>query len=107
MTGADGTPASGRGMTLDTDTVRRRAYVSGAVQGVWFRESCREEALRAGVDGWVRNLGDGRVEVVLEGPRAAVDRVVAWCRRGPRRARVESVEVVDEAPAGERGFRVR
>lgn len=82
-------------------------YVSGAVQGVWFRESCREQAQLAGVDGWVRNRADGQVEVVLEGPPAAVDRVVAWCRQGPRRARVERVEVVDEAPVGERGFRVR
>jgi acylphosphatase len=87
--------------------VRRRVYVSGRVQGVWFRESCREEAQVAGVDGWVCNLSDGRVEVVLEGPRPAVDRVVAWCRRGPRRARIDDVEVVDEAPVGERGFRVR
>ena len=87
--------------------VRRRVYVTGRVQGVWFRESCREEAQVAGVDGWVRNLADGRVEVVLEGPRAAVDRVVAWCRRGPRRARIDHVDVVDEAPVGERGFRVR
>jgi acylphosphatase len=82
-------------------------YVSGRVQGVWFRESCREEAQFAGVDGWVRNLGDGRVEVVLEGPRAAVERVLAWCRRGPRRARIDHVEVVDETPVGESGFRVR
>jgi acylphosphatase len=88
-------------------TIRRRVYVSGRVQGVWFRESCREEAQVAGVDGWVRNLGDGRVEVVLEGPRAAVERVLAWCRRGPRRARIDHVEVVDETPVGESGFRVR
>jgi acylphosphatase len=74
---------------------------------VWFRESCREQAQMAGVGGWVRNLADGRVEVVLEGPRAAVDRVVAWCHRGPRRARVERVETVDEAPVGEGGFHVR
>ncbi len=89
------------------DRVRRRVYVSGAVQGVWFRESCRDEAQRAGVDGWVRNLADGRVEVVLEGPRQAVDQAVGWCHQGPRRARVERVEVVDEVPVGERGFRVR
>jgi acylphosphatase len=55
----------------------------------------------------VRNLADGRVEVVLEGPPAAVDEVVAWCRRGPRRARVDGIEVVDEAAVGEQGFRVR
>src|SRR6266511_2054117 len=90
-----------------TDRVRRRVYVSGRVQGVWFRESCRDEAARAGAGGWVRNLDDGRVEVVLEGPVAAVDEVVAWCHRGPRRARVDRVEVVDEPPVGEQGFRVR
>jgi acylphosphatase len=89
------------------EMVRRRVYVSGRVQGVWFREACREQALAAGVSGWARNLADGRVEVVLEGSREAVDRVSAWCRAGPRRARVEGVEVVDEAPVGERGFYVR
>jgi acylphosphatase len=81
--------------------------VAGRVQGVWFRESCRDQAQAAGVSGWVRNLADGRVEVVLEGPAGAVDGVLAWCRRGPRRARVDRVEVVDEAPVGEQGFRVR
>jgi acylphosphatase len=92
---------------VTVDRVRRRVLVAGRVQGVWFRESCRDQALAAGVGGWVRNLADGRVEVALEGPPAAVDEVVAWCHRGPRRARVEAVEVVDEAPVGERGFRVR
>ncbi len=80
--------------------------VSGRVQGVWFRESCREQALAAGVAGSARNLADGRVEVVLEGPSAAVDRVIAWCRGGPRRARVDTIAVLDEAPVGEAGFRV-
>jgi acylphosphatase len=74
---------------------------------VWFRESCRDRAIAAGVAGWVRNLDDGRVEVALEGPPAAVDEVVAWCRQGPPRARVDRVDVVDEEPVGERGFRVR
>jgi acylphosphatase len=87
--------------------VRRGVSVAGRVQGVWFRESCRDQALAAGVAGWVRNLDDGRVEVVLEGPPAAVDEVVAWCRQGPPRARVDRVDVVDEEPVGERGFRVR
>ena len=88
-------------------TVRRRVLVSGRVQGVWFRESCRAEALAAGVAGWVRNLSDGRVEAVLEGPPAAVERVVVWCRAGPRGARVDAVEVSVETPVGEAGFRVR
>jgi len=92
---------------MTVDRVRRRALVAGRVQGVWFRESCRDAALAAGVAGWVRNLADGRVEVVLEGPPAAVDRVVAWCRRGPRRAHVDGVDVIDETPVGEQGFRVR
>jgi acylphosphatase len=89
------------------DRIRRRVSVSGRVQGVWFRESCRDQAQAAGVAGWVRNLDDGRVEVVLEGPPGAVDDVLAWCRRGPRRARVDRVEVIDETPVGEQGFRVR
>ncbi len=89
------------------DTARVHVFVSGRVQGVWFRESCGEQARAAGVSGWVRNLSDGRVEAVLEGPRAAVARVVAWCRDGPRRARVDGVETADEAPVGEAGFRVR
>ena len=87
--------------------MRRRVCVSGRVQGVWFRESCRDQAQAAGVAGWVRNLADGRVEIVLEGPPGAVDEVLAWCRRGPRRARVEAVDVAEEAPVGEQGFRVR
>jgi acylphosphatase len=90
-----------------SEQVRRRVLVSGRVQGVWFRESCREQAIVAGIAGWARNLADGRVEVVVEGPEAAVDRVIAWCREGPPRARVDGVEVVAETPVGERGFRVR
>jgi acylphosphatase len=91
----------------DPPRVRARVFVSGRVQGVWFRESCREHALAAGVSGWVRNLRDGRVEALLEGPPAAVERVVAWCREGPARARVDGVEVRSEAPVGESGFKVR
>jgi acylphosphatase len=74
---------------------------------VWFRESCREQAVAAGVTGWVRNLSDGRVEAVLEGPEAAVDRVVQWCGHGPARARVDHVDTTVEEPVGEIAFRVR
>jgi acylphosphatase len=84
-----------------------RVVVSGRVQGVWFRESCRDAAVAAGASGWVRNLADGTVEAVFEGPEAAVERVVAWCREGPPRARVDEVQVTAEAPVGEAGFRVR
>ena len=77
------------------------------MQGVWFRESCREQALACSVTGWVRNLSDGRVEAVFEGPGPAVDRVIAWCHEGPPHARVDRVESQDEVPAGESGFHVR
>jgi acylphosphatase len=81
--------------------------VSGRVQGVWFRESCREEAVLHGVSGWIRNLADGRVEAVFEGDPAAVDALVAWCHEGPLRARVRDVERLDELPASVSGFAVR
>jgi acylphosphatase len=87
--------------------VRKRVLISGRVQGVWFRESCREQAVALGVTGWVRNRSDGQVEAVLEGPGAAVDRVVEWCHEGPSRARVDRVEVQVEDPIGESGFHVR
>ena len=87
--------------------MRRRLLVSGRVQGVWYRESCRAEAAARAVAGSVRNLADGRVEVVLEGAPAAVEVVEAWCRRGPRRAHVEAVDARDEAPVGAVGFEVR
>jgi acylphosphatase len=86
--------------------VRRRVLVSGRVQGVWFRETCRQEAEAAGVSGWVRNRNDRRVEAVFEGESAAVLAMVAWCGIGPPRAVVTGVDVTDEAPTGETGFRV-
>jgi acylphosphatase len=77
------------------------------VQGVFFRDTCERVASGLGVRGWVRNRPDGSVEVVAEGERAAVDRLLAWCGDGPPRARVDRVDVTDEPVAGERGFRVR
>jgi acylphosphatase len=87
--------------------IRRRVWVSGRVQGVAFRAYTRREACAAGVDGWVRNLADGRVEAVFEGAPGAVAALVAWCRAGPSHARVEGVEVREEAPEGAAGFEVR
>jgi acylphosphatase len=86
--------------------VRRRALVSGRVQGVFFRDSARQEASRRGVAGLARNLPDGRVEVVLEGPPDAVDAVLSWLRRGPAYARVDTVEVTEGQPAGLHGFEI-
>jgi acylphosphatase len=85
---------------------RVRVLVSGRVQGVFFRQTCARLARDAGLGGSVRNLDDGRVEAVFEGEDAAVDRLVAWCREGPSRARVDAVEVTSEAPLGEAIFRV-
>ncbi|MBV8693482.1 MAG: acylphosphatase [Actinobacteria bacterium] len=87
--------------------VRRRVHVAGRVQGVFFRDSCERRAHAEGVTGWVANRADGRVEAVFEGDEAAVNRMVAWCRIGPSRAVVTGVDVTDEPPQGERGFRVR
>lgn len=75
--------------------VRKRALVSGRVQGVFFRDSCRREAERLGVRSSARNLDDGRVEVIAEGDGDAVEALIAWCRKGSSQARVESVEVED------------
>jgi len=86
--------------------VRVRVLVSGRVQGVFFRDSCRAAALQLGVRGWVRNRTDGSVEVVAEGPPSAVGQLVHWCRTGPSRAVVTGVEITDEEPTGLAGFRV-
>jgi acylphosphatase len=89
------------------DRTRAHVYVSGRVQGVYFRASTRERAREAGVDGWVRNLADGRVEAVFEGSAEAVDSMVEWCHEGSSRARVEDVDVEHENPEGLDGFQVR
>jgi acylphosphatase len=83
---------------------RRHLFVSGRVQGVWYRGSCADVARGLGVAGWARNLPDGRVEVVAEGPDEAVQRLVEWCRQGPPAARVAGVEERSERPEGLAGF---
>jgi acylphosphatase len=85
---------------------RTHVWISGRVQGVFFRHRAAEEARAAGCAGWVRNLPDGRVEAVFEGPREAVDRLVAWCRRGPEGARVADVHVQAEEPEGLERFEI-
>jgi acylphosphatase len=88
------------------EPVARRVLVSGRVQGVWFRESCRREAAGEGVVGWARNLGDGRVEVWVEGAPAAVEHLVTWCRSGPPRAFVSGITIEEVTPQGHTQFRV-
>jgi acylphosphatase len=91
---------------------KAHVWVSGHVQGVWFRSSLRDEASRRQVRGWARNLDDGRVEAMFAGPEDQVRAVVDWCRVGPPDARVDGVEVDwnasgDDVSGGERGFAVR
>jgi acylphosphatase len=87
-------------------TVRRRVTAHGRVQGVFFRDSTRQEAKRRGVAGSVRNTGEGTVEAVFEGDEAAVDALVEFCRSGPGSADVERVDVEEEEPEGLEGFEV-
>jgi acylphosphatase len=86
--------------------IRRRVRVSGLVQGVYFRETIRRRAVSTGVAGWVRNRPDGTVEAVFEGEAEAVERLVAFCERGPRGASVERVDVAAEDPEGIVGFEI-
>lgn len=87
--------------------IRQRVVVSGRVQNVWYRDSCRTEAQARGVAGWVRNRADGTVEAVFEGEPDAVQQMVDWCRIGPPRARVTAVDATTEPVEGESGFVVR
>ena len=86
--------------------IRKRVLVSGLVQGVWFRDGCRTEAVRLGVTGCVRNLPDLRVEAVFEGEPDAVGAMVEWCVDGPPGADVRGVETFDEQPTGASSFDV-
>ena len=82
-------------------------FVSGKVQGVFYRDTTKKEADKRGVHGWVRNLRDGRVEAVFEGPREAVDEMVAWCRVGSPLSRPTFVERIDEPEEKLQGFEIR
>jgi acylphosphatase len=86
--------------------IRRRVVVHGQVQGVFFRDTTRRMAASRGVSGWVRNRADGAVEAVFEGEPEAVGGMVDFSRRGPDRAEVSDIEVVEEDPEGIEGFTV-
>ena len=90
-----------------SEPVRRHVVVRGNVQGVFFRDSARRKAEARGVAGWITNRRDGAVEAVFEGDADAVAALVAFCRRGPRGADVESVDETSEEPEGLSGFAVR
>lgn len=83
-----------------------RVFVSGRVQGVFFRDSTRRQARRLGVTGWVRNLRDGRVEAHIEGDEVAVELMIDWCGDGPPMASVTGVEVEEAEAESPSGFRI-
>lgn len=86
---------------------RAHVYVSGIVQGVFFRSNTKRMADKLGVKGWVRNLPDGRVEAVFEGEKEAVTSMIEWCHKGPPDAIVENVDVKWEEYKGEfKDFRI-
>lgn len=94
-------------VTSRESVVRRRAVVTGTVQGVGFRWSAREEAHRLGLAGWARNRSDGTVEVEVEGDAARVESMIEWLRAGPPGSRVDAVEVSEARPDGDDAFRIR
>ena len=81
--------------------IRARLIIQGRVQGVWFRDSTRRQAVILGVDGWVKNRSDGSVEVLAEGPEDKVRKLISWCRQGPPAARVSRVHETKEEWKGE------
>jgi acylphosphatase len=80
---------------------RKRIFISGRVQGVYFRVYTRKAALGFGLRGWVKNLPDGRVEAVIEGEERKVEEMLEWCWQGSPSSKVEKVEVITEPYRGE------
>jgi acylphosphatase len=94
-------------VTATPGRARVHVWISGRVQGVGFRFATCELAERLSLGGWVRNLRNGRVEAVFEGPAADVAQAVDWSRRGPAGAWVTDLRTEPESPIGESGFRAR
>ena len=89
------------------DTIRAHLIIEGRVQGVWFRDSTRNEATRLNLTGWVKNRFDGSVELVAEGSREEVKKLIEWCHHGPPGARVTMVHEIKEDYTGNFGsFRI-
>jgi len=75
------------------DKVRAHILVSGRVQGVFFRENTQRKAKKLGINGWIKNLSDGKVEAVFEGDKKSVGKIIEWVKNGPILARVESIDI--------------
>jgi acylphosphatase len=89
------------------DTTALRLRIEGFVQAVGYRNFAIHEATQRGLDGWVRNRGDGKVEILVSGPRGPVEAFIAACMKGPPGARVANVDLLDSEPPTEKGFRRR
>ncbi len=85
---------------MQEKTRRIRLIIRGRVQGVWYRGSAQEIARELGLTGWVRNLGDGSVELVAEGESSALEALIAWCREGPPLANVYDILEEEITPSG-------
>ena len=89
------------------EIVRVHLFISGIVQGVFFRAHTRNRARSLDLTGWVKNMEDGRVEVIAEGLRGMIDEFISWCHRGPEAASVHGIEVIWQQATGEfRDFQV-
>ena len=86
---------------------RAHVWISGKVQGVWYRATTQKQAEQRDLAGWVRNLSDGRVEAVFEGPEPEIQDMIQWCHTGSRMAHVDDVDVEWETPEGLEGFTIK
>lgn len=89
------------------ERLQAHVFVSGQVQGVFYRSETQSTADKLGIEGWVRNLADGRVEAVFEGEKTAIEAMVNWCHQGSPAAQVNEVTVDYNQPQGLSGFQVR
>lgn len=90
-----------------TEIVCAHVFISGIVQGVGYRFAVLDQANRLGIQGWVRNCRDRRVEACFEGKSDAVKTLIRWCHDGPPSARVSDVTFTYEVPTGIEGFEIR
>ncbi|MBW2599769.1 MAG: acylphosphatase [Deltaproteobacteria bacterium] len=89
--------------SCESATRRVHVFITGRVQGVFFRAETKKQALESGLAGWVKNLDDNRVEAIFEGSENDVEKMIDWCKKGPRFAHVREVKIVEESrPVGTR-----
>ena len=84
--------------SLESVIRRVHVFITGKVQGVFFRAETKKQASESGLTGWVRNLNDNRVEAVFEGSENNVRKMIDWCKKGPRFAHVKGVKIAEETP---------